>query len=359
MGWIERTARCALAATLVACSALARAQPVAPAPCEAQDKACLWRAILADPVRRLAFWQADFARAPAERIAAAPPELLRYLTLDNMMQGFPQRPREARLDAGFLADAKAAMAEIPEPVRRLFDRRLVGIYFVEDLGGTGYTDFIVDAAGKPVAGVIVLDAAVLNRLTANQWASWKENTPFKPDGDHRLEARIEDGGNDNRKNAIAYILLHELGHVLAIGSDIHPMWDLDPKDVPMSASFPFFDLSWRNERSRNKYFSLFDLTLPQREQVVYYLGAKLVATDMTDLYTRLEQTNFPSLYAATRPGDDFAESFASYVHTVLQGRPWSITISRDGKPVKTFKACWSEPRCAGKRALLEQILARP
>jgi hypothetical protein len=72
----------------------------------------------------------------------------------------------------------------------------------------------------------------------------------------------------------------------------------------------------------------------------------------------LEKTNYPSLYAATQPADDFAEAFTSYVHVVLQQRPWQITISRGGEVLKVFEACWEEPRCAGKRRLLEQLVGR-
>ena len=79
---------------------------------------------------------------------------------------------------------------------------------------------------------------------------------------------------------------------------------------------------------------------------------------MRPTYARLKLTNFPSLYAATAPGDDFAESFSSYVHVVLMRRPWQIGISRDGKPVEIFRSCWGEPRCAAKRKLLEQIIRR-
>ena len=79
---------------------------------------------------------------------------------------------------------------------------------------------------------------------------------------------------------------------------------------------------------------------------------------MAATYTSLEKTNFPSLYAATQPADDFADSFASYVHVVLLRRPWQIAISKKGQVVKTFDACWDQSRCAAKRKLLEQILSR-
>jgi hypothetical protein len=95
----------------------------------------------------------------------------------------------------------------------------------------------------------------------------------------------------------------------------------------------------------------------ERRDVAYYFGAKLGAEQMAATYASLAVTNFPSLYAATHPADDFAEAFASYVHVVLMRKPWQVTISRDGEVLRVVDACWEEPRCAGKRKLLEELLA--
>ena len=132
------------------------------------------------------------------------------------------------LDASLLTDVKAAIADLPAAIWGLFSERLVGVYFVEGLGGTGVSDYVFDQNAKPVAAFIVLDAAVLKQQRANAWATWKENTPFKADPRYRLDARIEADGNDNRKNAIQYILLHELGHEwwanLVTASDWRDFW---------------------------------------------------------------------------------------------------------------------------------------
>lgn len=327
-------------------------------PCGSSDKVCAKQAVRGHAVRLLDTWKEDLARPLNTRVGVAPPTLIEFLTLDNIAQGFAQRPRPALLEPTFLQDVRAAIAELPPPVWRLFQDRLVGVYFVENMGGTGYTDLVKDSGGNRVAGYIVLDAAVLRPLTANTWATWKEGTPFKPQPGWALEARIETAAGDNRKNAIQYILLHELGHVLSAGNAFHPPWDMEPKDVPTSAPYPFFDLSWTIDRRANRYTALAEKKFPQRRSVAYYFGAKLDASDMGVTYANLEQTNFPSLYAATQPGDDFAEAFASYVHVVLQRRPWQITISKDGRGVKVFDACWDEARCAGKRRLLEQMVGR-
>ena len=350
--------RTCLAATAMLLLAAAPLQAAFPRLCTAADAACMKRDIRNHAARRLETWKADLARPLDTRVGPAPPVLIDYLTLDNTNQGFTQRPRPSTPEPAFMNDVKAAIAELPPQVWRLFADRLVGIYFVADLGGTGYTDVVKDAAGNPVAAYIVLDAAVLRPLTANGWATWKEGTPFKPRPDTSLAARIETAAGDNRKNAIQYILLHELGHVLSIGGAIHPPWELEPKDVPASASHPFFDLSWTIDRRANRYAWLREGDFPQRRNLVYYFGAKLAAGDMVPTYANLEKTNFPSLYAATQPADDFADSFASYVHVVLLRRPWQITISKKGQVVKTFDACWDQPRCASKRRLLDLIFNR-
>lgn len=327
-------------------------------PCADDDRKCAEKALRTHVAGKTDTWRASLALPLDERLGPAPPQLVEYINLDNILNGFPERPRTARLDAELLADVKAAIADVPGGIWKLFGERLVGLYFVEGLGGTGYTDYVFDENGKPVAAFAVFDAALLARQTANAWATWKENTPFKASPGYKLDARMELDQDDNRKNAIQYILLHELGHVLSVGTDLHPPWNIVPRQVERRARYPFFDLSWKVAPQTNKYRSHFDAGFPQRSSTVYYFGAKLSAADMVPTYANLEKTNFPSLYAATAPGDDFAESFVSYVHVVLMNRPWQITISRNGKVVHVFKACWGERRCADKQKILEQLLKR-
>lgn len=335
------------------------AQTAGALPCGEKDTACAIKAIREDPlVHRIQTWSELLARPLVERVEPAPDWLVRYITLDNIANGWPERPRAAGADPRFIADVKAAIADLPPEITRLFVDKLAGVMLVENMGGTGYTDFINAPDGGQVAGYIVLDAGVLTRLSANEWATWKENSPFVAQPPLRIEAQIESGGRDNRRNAIQYILLHELGHVLAIGGNIHPPWDVDPKDVNEAMAYPFFELSWAIDKAKDRYVSRFDAQFTQRPNVSYYINAKLPAADMQAVYTNLARTNFPSLYAATRPGDDFAESFASYVHVVLMQRPWEIRVMRADEPVTVFKACWDEERCRAKREMLESVIKR-
>jgi len=323
--------------------------------CEASAKECAAKALKDHAVTRVDFWSNALVKPILDRMGAAPPELVEYLNLDNIKNGVSHKPRAAKLTPEFLRDVHNAIADIPVEVRQLLSRKLAGIYFVEDLGGTGYTDEILDAGGKAVAGFIVLNMSVLAKQTANAWATWRENTPFKPQPGVRLVAEIETRQQNNRKNAIQYILLHEIGHVIAINEKFHPSWKLEPKEVPPSADYPWFGSSWDVSREDNRFVTHFDRSFPQRNDVVYYFGAKLPADQMIATYDSLEQTNFATLYSVTHPADDFAEAFASYVHTVLMKRPFEIRIYRDERLAKRYQSCWTEKRCLQKRRMLERL----
>lgn len=335
---------------------VANAQQPPALPCMFDDVKCAATARLKSPTRNKFYWSAAFAKPLEQRFGTAPDELLIYLNLDNISAGYPNRPHAASLPADLQRDVHDAIAELPASLKQLIDKKLAGIYFVKDLGGTGYTDYVRGGWFSRDAGFIVLDMDVLEKQKANAWATWKENTPFKPDPAYKLETVIEAPGEDNRKNAIQYILLHELGHILSIGEKIHPSWEDRPKSEPNLDAFPFAKLSWAIDHAGDRYTSRFDAAFPERSDVVYYFGAKLDGKNVIPTYEKLQRTDFPTLYASTRPGDDFAESFASYVHTVLMKRPWEIRVFVDGKLGKTYRLCWEEKRCAEKRRLLEEFL---
>ena len=321
----------------------------------AKPPECARAAALSHAVKKVSFWQPALSHPLEQRIGSAPPELVEFLLLDNVANNIPNEARASKLEPAFVEDVRRAWREIPAAVKRPLDKKLAGIYFMDDIGGTGFTDETVDAGGKPVAAFMILDPSVLMARTANEWATWKESSPFKADPWWTLQARIEDPARDDRVHAIQYILLHELGHVLSVASDAHPRWTVPVKESGPIEHYPFFTQSWIV--TGEGFTSRFEDTFPQRRDVRFYFGAKLAGAAMLPTYEALEKTNFPTLYAATHFGDDFAEAFASYVHVVLMKRPYEIRLLRDGTLVKSYKACWSEERCAAKKAYLERFLA--
>ena len=301
-------------------------------------------------VRTSAYW-GGFAQKPLiERLRlSAPPEVLDYLAKDNELQGYSERPRVATISPEFDAEIRQAVMELPPRIEELVRDKVAAVIFVNDLGGSAYTEYLTDTD----AGWLAFDVGVLDR-PANEWATWREGTPFSNDPDMRIVATIAPPDQNTRRIGVEMILLHELAHVIGLSRGMHPT-PKPPRDKKAS-DFPFFALSWT--LADGKFVSLFDKEMPDRAKVHYYTapGAKLSLQAAPGMYDALETTNLPTLYGATNPLDDFAEAFATYVHTVILKRPWQVQILRDNVPVKTYKACWEESRCRAKRALIEQIL---
>ena len=253
-------------------------------------------------VTRISYWPSENLTLPLEKkVLPVPREILEFVSLDNEYKGYKQRPREVLLTKKQKLDIKNALKEIPEAVSRVVRDKLLAIYFVEDLGGSGFAEGVTDKDGKIVASFILFDIAVLNRK-ANSWASWKENTPFKSNSPYRVEAIIEEEANNNRKNAIQYIVLHELGHVASIGAKIHPCWKNWIAEGEKFEDFEFMNLSWREDKKEGLK-SIHDSVFLERSEIQYYRAEnkRFAADRMKSIYKKLEKTDFISLYAAINP----------------------------------------------------------
>lgn len=317
------------------------------------------------PVRSIQFWrQADQGEHAATRIGPAPPELIEFLRLDNTFQGYSERPVPASKDSEFIGDVEIAVASLPETIKTISGKMVVQIALIRELGGgTGYTDVVAGLDGSAVAGFIVLDEGALDR-TANAWASWKEQSAFQPGAEQALDVEIELPENDTRANAIRYILLHELGHVIdAVLGVTH----IDGGNTENIRSRGFYGLSWIDPPSSQTVIlpgdtlhSRYDDTWPEREMLAFYTfgNSSFTLSDAPSIYAWLRQTNFPTLYAATSSADDFAESFANYVHVVMEERPYEVRLQQEQGSVNLLGPCWDSPRCASKKLAVKHLLAR-
>jgi hypothetical protein len=138
---------------------------------------------------------------------------------------------------------------------------------------------------------------------------------------------------------------------------VHPLWSISSKKID-AEDYPFLDTSWAVDPAGNGYLRKIEQKFPLPGQIIYYKPSddRPSAARIPEYYDWLAKTDFVTLYGATNPYDDFAESLVTYVHTVLQKRPFEIRVVRNGQVERTVKACWDEPRCKAKRAVLEEFL---
>lgn len=296
-----------------------------------------------------------------ERLQPAPEKLLEYLKKQNKLDGFSEVP-VAVTPAPEISDAcKDISLSLSPALNKLLNDRLIGIYSVKDLGGSGFAEEILDETSRKPYAIIVLDRDVLLKRKANEWASWKENSIFQPKqpGGFKLKMIIEFEKDNTVRNAVRYLLLHELGHSLGLISNVHPSWNSSDKSI--SQNYSFMKLSWKPD-NQGKSVSLFDDKFPERKKIRFYSfdKAQLTNDQMPVVYGNLQQsTNFVSMQASTNVWEDFAESFVTYVHVIRDKKPWQVRIENDKGRSAVINACWPEKRCAEKKVFMDKWFDHP
>jgi len=322
------------------------------------SKATLRKQAAEHPTMAIGYWGHGWEVRPFhKRIAPAPAELIEKIRIENRIEGFSEKPVPADPAPEFSAALRRIEALLPEKVGRLAAERIIGVFLVRDLGGTGYAEAVRDETGQERFAVIVLDRDLLLKRKANDWATWKEKSIFKasPERNIDLAVRIEEDAGNSVENAIEYILLHEIGHALGMAGGVHPSWN----GAPSVDAWPFVRLSWRMNGPVVE--SLYDRMFSERTAIRPYAFEKstVAIAQAGGVYLGLTWTNFPTLPAASSLWEDFAESFANYLHVVRGKRPYEVRIRDAGVPDAVFSSCWNEYRCAAKRAYLERWMEDP
>ena len=309
------------------------------------------QALIRLPVRQYAYWKNNFELSLADRVQIPSEDVLNFLRADNVKQGFSEVP-VASNDEVAIGEIKQALQTLPEAIQEKLKKKLAAIYLVQQLGGSAVANSIyTNGPSSPeIAGFLALDTFALNKK-ANDWATWKDQSPFR-DGTYSIRTTIANDSANDRIHAYQFILLHELGHILAIGTDIHPSWDTAG---PLN-SFPFSKLSWKEKGDWYEHNGA-----NQIPKTVFYATEqnKRSGDEILSIYEALEKTSFVTLYASTNPFDDFAETFATYVHSQLMQNPYRVEILKGNDVVKTFELCFGQPRCKEKEDIVRAFIESP
>ncbi len=180
-----------------------------------------------NPCVNISYWGKDWKKVPFQkRVQQAPAELIEKIRIENELHGFQERPSPVVPPLEFFEAMDSIEASMPENLKALLRESFIGLFAVKSLGGTGYADVVCDGAGNENYGLIVLDAEALMGKKANEWATWKENSIFRPSshGRVKLKAIIEEEENNTAANAVRFILLHEMGHALGVLTRAHASW---------------------------------------------------------------------------------------------------------------------------------------
>lgn len=245
-----------------------------------------------------------------------------YILKVNEIDGYQNVPDISDKESEMKILIQEIQASLHPSVNNIFQKLVFGIYLSRNLGGSGLTGYVYDK-DKPVGGFIIIDTDVMNQ-SANGWINFKERSVFnfnKTD----LVIIIEEEKNDNRLNALRYLLLHELGHIVANTYKFMP--DARTEKIDYS-KVPFTKEIWINYNKTiyDHYF------FKARPKIRFYSDDKMdFDNNWEKIYPVLKSTGLPTLYGAMNPDEYFAESFVSYVHVIVDKRPWILIIWKGEK----------------------------
>lgn len=293
------------------------------------------------PATHVSTWdQSLLGRPLPARIEPATEPLLDYIRRWNESDGFQAVPKPARMDAKDKEALARELANLPPPVLKLLQKHVITIATVEDLGGSAMAGAAFDDKGEFPFGFLILDINMFKR-NANQWISYKENTVFQPEPGTSYNVILEPEVSNTRIAGMRFVILHELGHIIA----------------QVTRSLPAFT-DRRPDVNKFPFARTFD-EFPLRKRIKFYADKPPFSVKEAEkLYDEFSPTRFPTLYSCVDEEEDFSETFALYIHTVLMKKPYEVKLIEKGKTTLLARDRILLPQMKEKRDFIARILEK-
>lgn len=260
----------------------------------------------------------------ASRMYTPPSFVVKYLReLDGRGDYSPLRPDDEMRQS--MADA---VELFPPLVKRMLEERLLGIFFINNFLGSGFTDWAVDDKNR-IYAFIVLNSEILEKDITRALTE-KEITCFKPSQEYDLTFEC---GHD--LSGLFYILLHESVHVADYTLGITPYTEeaiRKFRDRGISES-EFVAGTWSD------YSSLI-AAFPYRPKITFYgmsNGPLIPMSEAPDMYRSLAWTGVVSLYGTLNWAEDLAEYVTFYHLSEIMKKNVEIHIKRNGEEIYLFE----------------------
>ena len=297
--------------------------------CASQGKGGELRKRIADtPAMNLTTYKFDPATPMAERIGPAPKFVLEHLReVDGRDDYAAYEPTETDV-----ALTLEYLDLLPAWFDAMLVERLVGIYFVENLLGSAFTEFVLDKDDTVYAFIAVNPATLGTGLS--EWMTVREASCFSGASSGTGGSAAADAVQvfvdcGTTYKGLLYALVHECGHVADYVYHYTPYTDPAIAELGLGvADTPFVENIW-TEYAKPEGRADF----AGRTDVTFYGtggGPKIPIAGAAELYQRLSNSPFPSLYAAQNWAEDFAECFTWYFFTDRLGQSYRVGLKHGG-----------------------------
>jgi len=135
--------------------------------------------------KRIDNYDTDFDKGLIERVGIPPDFVLTYIRRADNMPGYaPYTPTEAEMTI-----IEKELELLPDIHRQILEKRLVGIYFIENFLGSGLADYII-GDDDTVYTILIFNPRVL-QSSLSEYVSYKENSCFvRDDSSTRVEIQL-------------------------------------------------------------------------------------------------------------------------------------------------------------------------
>ncbi|MBE9463873.1 hypothetical protein IEE83_18475 [Dyadobacter sp. UP-52] len=233
------------------------------------------------------------------------------------------KPADHKLTPAQMKKVSNAFALLPPLHQRILKQHLQSISFMDNMPNTALTSPVDPSRGLKMFN-ITFRAGLLDQ-TISEWATWKENTCFKPAADFGYKVQVEGGNMD----AIVYVLMHEATHIIDAMLEITP----HPAESDSVVKPTLFTKDiWRKMNvPADPYI---DSLL---EKTRFRSGQPVPISLAPEVYQKLAQTPYPSLYAMAAWFEDIAELATIYHLTNKLSQPFLVIVTKNNTELARFE----------------------
>ncbi len=297
------------------------------AACQSQSRANLLRLIDETPAKNLQSYYFDPSSPLSARVKPAPDFVVAFWSQTDRATDYASympTDTEMKIIGSYLS-------KLPRHFKDILQQRLIAVYFIKNLFGSGVTDYVLDNRGN-VYVVMLFNPAAL-KTDISTWMTFRENSVFIGDA-AAVQIEINCG---TQYTGFLYSLVHESTHAVDYAELYTPYPEKQIKIIKQleKKQTPFTENVWIDMHTPRASYDF-----NARNSLVFYGadgGPRTGIRDAPQIYKQLSETPFVSLYGSTSWAEDFADFVMFYHLTQVLKQPYEIRLTEKSGPTRVFK----------------------
>ncbi len=293
--------------------------------CQTSPRTKLLNTLASIPAKNLKAYAFDNTSTILSRVKQAPDFVVGFWNKTDKVTNYSAympTQKEMRMIGDY-------MEKLPRRHKEVLQKRLIAIYFIHNLQGSGATDYVLDEKSN-IYTVMLFNPDTL-KTDLSKWLTYRENTCFIRNA---LDVKIEVNCG-TKFTGFIYALIHEATHVVDYVESYTPYAE---KHIQLIKRVKTTATSFTGNTWVDPTTPLPQYDFQMRKNIAFYsVQPKIEISDAVRIYEQLLETPFASLYGSMSWAEDFAEFVTFYHLTQVLGQPYEIRYSENQGQIRTFR----------------------